>query len=159
RELLLFTIAASALLALIASHTYGPPNLQPSSLVQEFGLPDRMDAVAQRCNLPAGPRKYTGGTHTVSGKMLSRHVSYRLDLPPDSRNQLLNELRSDAQQMLHRGDYSIIYDNDVHSHEEGAGFFIMYRGPYLCGQLIVRRFDVSDDQMDLIIFAHENLER
>ena len=160
RELLLVTLAASAILALMLNRRwYGPPFLQPSVLLQEFGMPDPVHAAAQRCKLSRRSLEDTGGTYTSSGNMASRFISYRVDAPPGVRDQFLSELRSDARHMLRRGGHTTIFDQPMLSDKDRAGFRLTYRGPHSRGQIIVRPVDLSGEQMDLMIFVYEHLER
>ena len=160
RELFLFTIAASAILALVASHRwYGPLYLQPSVLSQEFGMPDQMRALAARCGHSPRALEDTGGTYTSSGQMVSRLISYRIALPDAARDRFLVELRRDALEMIRRGAHQPISDGSVPSDTGRPGFRVTYQGRHSRGHFVVRPIDLSSEKMDVMIFLHEHMER
>ena len=156
RELLLLTTAVAALVAVVLAYYRDSQPFSRSQLSQEFGSGRHIREAAARLHshvvLING-----GGGGGGDQRTLTQEYGYSIGLPPAARGQFMAQLHSDAQKMLNkdrpRFTGSRTGGNDL------THFSYSYHGGASRGVVVVRRTDLSDEEMQLTILIYEHEDR
>jgi hypothetical protein len=154
RELLLLTATAAAMVAVFLAYYRDSRPFRESSLLREFGGKQIHSAVV----LHAKPAILSGGGGGSGNQHASsRELHYLIELPKTARGPFMTSLHQDALRML---------DQDCPRYHGGAdggndlrGFSYRYQGDGLRGVIVVRRVDISDEQMHLNVHIYEHPDR
>lgn len=160
REILLLLTTIGALLALGVRSWMGTPRFLPESvLAKEFALPDQMRTVLRKIGHPHVMMEDTAGGTTYSSGMHSRRTTYRIELPPETRDRFIQELARGTREMIRRDGRRLIFDHPMPADHDRSGFHMLYEDRHVKGELFVRVVDRTDRDMQLIIGHYEHLLR
>jgi hypothetical protein len=153
RELLLLTATVAALVALFLAYYQASQPFSPSVLNQEFGSGSHIRAAAAPLHpqivLIHGVGAGGGDQHA-----LTQEYGYSISLPREVRGKFMARLHSDAQKMLNKDRPS--FSGSSSGGNDLAGFHYTYHGGPSRGVIVVRRTDLSDDEMHLSILIYEH---
>jgi hypothetical protein len=164
RELLLLTTTAAALVALFLAYYRDSRPFVPSPLLNEFGSAQQIRAAAAR--LHPAPMMIVNGGGGGSGNAdgTTREYQYSIELPRAARGQFMTTLHQDALRMLDEDSRTLRtgtprYHGSADGGNDLRGFSYRYQGDGLRGVIVVRRVDISDEEMQLTSFIYEHPDR
>ena len=165
RELLLLTTTIAAIVAMCVVYYQNSTNYSESMLFREFGDADYLRKAAAPLHSPFPPHVVKKGLSTGfdmgDGAQARRHEHY-LALPRSVRAKFMDQLHADAKRMIgeeHRGTIGGLDYADFATEDDLMGFTYEYHGGTSRGFILVRRVDVSDDEMHLITVISEREDR
>ena len=150
RELLLLTTAVAALVAVFLAYYRDSQPFQSSHLIDNFGTGTHIRRVAASVH-PQTAIINGGGGGGGNSEARTLSYGYTIELPKAARGPFMAQLERDAQTMLSK-------DRPA-SHGTISGdkdFTFSYHGGPSRGVLMVRRVDISDEEMDLSILIYEH---
>ena len=153
RELLLLTTTVAALVAVFLAYYRDSQPFSRSMLSQEFGAGPQIRAAAA----PLQPQIVLingGGGGNGDQRTLTREYGYSIKLPRGVRGRFMTQLHSDAQKMLNKDRPR--YVGGATGGNDLAHFSYTYHGGASRGVVVVRRMDLSDEEMHLSIFIYEH---
>ncbi len=153
RELLLLTTAVATFVALFVTYYKRSLPFSESLLCKEFGKSEHIRAVA--APMARSPVINGGGGGGGNERNSTREFSYLIDIPRSLRANFMWKLEQEAQRMLKqdRPQYS---GRMAWGGGNPPGFSYSYQGGQSQGTIHVRKFDVSDERMELVIFIDEH---
>lgn len=156
RELLLLTTTVAALVAMFLAYRHDSQPFSQSLLIRKFGSGVHIRAAAA----PLQPQTVIlngGGGGSGDQHAMTQEYVYSIELPRAVRGKLMAQLHNDATRMLTKERPR--YSGNMTSGNDLTGFTYSYRGGPSRGVLVVRRTDISDDEMQLSILIYEHEDR
>ena len=156
RELLLLTATAAALVAVFLAYYRDSRPFEQSSLPQDFGS-------GKQIRSAAAPLQSStvivngGGGGSGDPHAWSREYQFTIGLTPAARGQFMTRLHDDARRMLDQDRPH--YHGGADGGSDLAGFSYRYQGGGSRGVIVVRRVDVSDEEMHLSVLIYEHPDR
>jgi hypothetical protein len=161
RELLLLTTTAAALVAVFLAYYRESRPFVPSTLLNEFGSAQQIRAAAARQHPAPMMIVNGGGGGGGNAHGTTREYQYSIELPQAARGPFMTTLHEDALRMLDQ-DARPLRTGIVGSSEGGndlRGFSYRYECGGSRGVIVVRRVDVSDEEMHLNVMMYEHPDR
>jgi hypothetical protein len=156
RELLLLTATVAALVALFLAYYQNSQPFAHSVLSKDFGKGPHIRAAAAPLHTRTVIVNGGGGGGGDPFAMTSEY-SYTIELPRAVRGKFMARLDSDAQKMLKTDRPR--YSGNTTGGNDLSGFSYTYQGGPSRGVIVVRRIDLSDDEMHLSILIYEHEDR
>jgi hypothetical protein len=153
RELLLLTTTVAALVAVFLAYYRDSQPFQQSHLTKTFGTGPHIRKVAAAVH-PQTVSVNGGGGGGGTGNARTIEYGYTLDLPVTARGPFMAQLERDAQAMLSKDRPA-----STGTISGYTNFTLSYHGGPSRGVLMVRRVDISEEEMDLSILMYEHKDR
>lgn len=157
RELLLLTTTVAVVAAFVANNLSRQPQpFSPSRLSAEFGQSGHLVSALKR----AGQKNHVpfsgGGGRSGHGNAMHADRMYYLDVPPELRGPLMQQLEQDARAMLTKDQLEVRGTGKSKSGDIVTAFELAYYGAALQGHLAVRTINLSGDRIALLVYIYEH---
>lgn len=149
-------MTVAALVATFLAYYQKSQPFAQSELIKEFGSGPHIRAAAAPLQPQIVLINGSGGGGGDQHAMVHEY-SYSVELPQAVRGKFMTQLHSDAQRMLNKDRPS--YSGGARGGSDLMGFNYSYHGGASRGVIIVRRIDLSEDEMHLGIFVYEHEDR